>query len=269
MSIRFVALVLGGGPKQSSEAWVLAILADCANDQQGGVCYPSIELVAKRARLSERQTQRIIRKLAADDWLRIEEGGGRHQVNRYWLNVPRLEAEQTIVHTPTVSSMSPYGASETVTSATETVTSAAGNGDVGVTPTRTEPEEPLTFALQMEEPRAAVRVVDLFDTFWAEYPREGRVESKKATKEAWVTALKKDSPSNILAGLRRQLPYMRQQMRDGKNWNKHAKRWLSGELWKEAPPEVGPQRGQSTSGVLIPDDNYRDHKYKRAIDFDA
>ena len=45
--------------------------------------------------------------------------------------------------------------------------------------------------------------VDLFDTFWAEYPRDGRVESKKATKEAWATALKKDSPTNILAGLRR------------------------------------------------------------------
>jgi hypothetical protein len=67
------------------------------------------------------------------------------------------------------------------------------------------------------------------------------VESKKETRAAWDAALKKDSPSNIIAALRRQLPHMRQQVRGGANYNKHAKRWLSHEMWREPVPTSGNQ----------------------------
>lgn len=112
-----------------------------------------------------------------------------------------------------------------------------------------------TAQFSLQQPLVTEPVADLFDTFWSEYPRDGRVESKKQTRDAWDAAVKKDSPTVIIAALRRQLPYMRQQVRGGSNYNKHAKRWLSSELWREETPTEPLEEGGSTDpkGTKMPE----------------
>jgi len=62
-------------------------LADFANDQ--GECWPSVPVLAEKARLTERQTRRVLDKLVeAGEIRRIRSTGGRNKRNRYFITLP-------------------------------------------------------------------------------------------------------------------------------------------------------------------------------------
>lgn len=65
---------------------VLLGIADFANDE--GVAYPSIATLARKARLTPRNTQRAIRRLVAKGELLIEEGKGPQRTHLYRLVLP-------------------------------------------------------------------------------------------------------------------------------------------------------------------------------------
>ena len=81
MSLVWDTAAVGG-----SELLVLLAMADYANDD-GTSIYPSVKSLAKRARLSEDQTRRIIHKLIADGVVELVEQGGwngnRNKSNEY------------------------------------------------------------------------------------------------------------------------------------------------------------------------------------------
>ena len=60
---------------------MLIAIADFANDE--GVAYPSIPTLARKARLTARNTQRAIRRLVTNGELLIEEGKGPHRTHLY------------------------------------------------------------------------------------------------------------------------------------------------------------------------------------------
>jgi len=64
---------------------VLLAIADIADDE--GKAWPSIARIAAKARLSERQTQYILRSLETSGELSVDRGGGRHHTNVFWVNV--------------------------------------------------------------------------------------------------------------------------------------------------------------------------------------
>jgi len=64
---------------------VLLAIADIADDE--GKAWPSIARIAAKARLSERQTQYVIRKLQRSGELTVEPGGGRHHTNVFWVTL--------------------------------------------------------------------------------------------------------------------------------------------------------------------------------------
>ncbi|MFG6082059.1 helix-turn-helix domain-containing protein [Paracoccus litorisediminis] len=74
------------------EGHVLTALADRANES--GVCWPSIEDIAERTKMTDRGVRKIIRRLAEAGLIIIEEGGGRQVMNRYTLTFPPLESEK-------------------------------------------------------------------------------------------------------------------------------------------------------------------------------
>lgn len=86
MSIRLMSLVWDTATVGGSDLLVLLALADYANDD-GTSIYPSMKSLAKRARLSEDQTRRIIHKLIADGVVELVEKGGwtgnRNKSNEY------------------------------------------------------------------------------------------------------------------------------------------------------------------------------------------
>ncbi len=119
MSIKLMGQVWDDVTVGGSELLVLLSLADHANDD--GICWPSIPRLAMRARLSERQTQRVLHKLEELGHIEVlTKGDGRGHSTLYRVLIKDDK-------------MSPI-VEERVTSATERVTSSALKGDIAMSP---------------------------------------------------------------------------------------------------------------------------------------
>ncbi|WP_432277801.1 helix-turn-helix domain-containing protein [Lysobacter stagni] len=79
---------------QPTNKLVLLALCDWANDE--GLCFPSVSSIARRACLSERQSQRVMQTLVAARWIDVvgNENGGRSS-RRYRINVNALRRGDT------------------------------------------------------------------------------------------------------------------------------------------------------------------------------
>ena len=93
MSIRVMSAVWDRGPDDKSELLLLLALADYANDD--GACWPSINSLMQKSRLSERGVQSVLKRLAADGWIEIEPGNGRNHTNLYRIINPAAPAPRT------------------------------------------------------------------------------------------------------------------------------------------------------------------------------
>jgi cytochrome c556 len=95
--------------RQSGAAFtVLLALADYADDT--GVAWPSVEALARKARLSERTTHYALSQLNTSGEIVIETGGGRNRPNQYRLRLAE-----------TVHGLHPITQAETVQTTTETL----------------------------------------------------------------------------------------------------------------------------------------------------
>lgn len=72
---------------------------------------------------------------------------------------------------------------------------------------------------------------DLFDDFWAIWPRK---ESKKNAQDAWARAIKKERETVIYAAA---VAYAESPYRPEKRFVPHAATWLNGERWTDPLPE--------------------------------
>lgn len=93
MSIRVMSLVWEHSKQQGSALLVLLAIADFADDD--GYCYPSVERLAHKSRMSVRNVRYILRQLEESGELVIERGGGRRRPNRYRVMVQPAE-EKTL-----------------------------------------------------------------------------------------------------------------------------------------------------------------------------
>ena len=91
MSIEIMSYIWKNGPQNQSETIVLLALADYANDE--GECWPSINGLMQKSRLSERGVQQILRRLEGQGWLEIKYGTGRKNCNIYTIKTPHMDAE--------------------------------------------------------------------------------------------------------------------------------------------------------------------------------
>lgn len=81
MSIKVTNWVWARSESRNGARLVMLALADRADDN--GFCWPSIDDLAERTRLSPRSVQKGIATLVKDGELDVENGGGRHRSNRY------------------------------------------------------------------------------------------------------------------------------------------------------------------------------------------
>ena len=91
MSVRVMSLVWDGYPGGGSELLALLALADWSDDD--GHCFPSIQKIADKVRLKERQAQRVVHSLITGGFVQItgnELGGPPGSSRRYRLNLARL-----------------------------------------------------------------------------------------------------------------------------------------------------------------------------------
>ena len=73
MSIIWSGMVWHNSQQTGSGLLVLLAIADHANDD--GICWPSVARLARKARVSERQCQRLISQLVDAGELAVERGG--------------------------------------------------------------------------------------------------------------------------------------------------------------------------------------------------
>jgi hypothetical protein len=201
MSIRVMTQVWDHGPDNQGELLVLLALADFADDR--GVCWPSMASIARKARLTERGAQKIVRRLEATGHVRIVTGGGRHGCNQYVItpNVVRPEHSSP----PNVKTSKPRTA-------------------VQETPNSGSPEPSRTIIREPSYTSAGD-----FDAFWAEVPRK---EGKGAARKAYASALKKADHATLMAAIRRHAEERRGQ--DPK-YTPHPATWLNAERWTDEP----------------------------------
>jgi hypothetical protein len=71
---------------------VLLAIGDFAND--GGEAWPSVPALAKKSRLSDRQTQRVLKALVRLGELKISKNKGPHGCHRYQVTVTETEGDK-------------------------------------------------------------------------------------------------------------------------------------------------------------------------------
>jgi len=84
MSIKITSYLWECSTRSGSELLMLLAIADHANDQ--GKCWPSLETLARKCRVSKRQAINIIHQLEASGELSIKRGGGRGNISVYTIN---------------------------------------------------------------------------------------------------------------------------------------------------------------------------------------
>lgn len=108
MSIKLMTAVWDREDLSSTQKLVLLSLADWANDE--GLCWPSIERVAKKSSLKKRAVQLAIRSLEEMQFIRREEVIGKG--NRYWIQIPMQQMHPCIKDIPPVHQMHETGAQD-------------------------------------------------------------------------------------------------------------------------------------------------------------
>jgi hypothetical protein len=101
MSIKLMTAVWDREDLSSTQKLVLLSLADWANDE--GLCWPSIERVAKKSSLKKRAVQLAIRSLEEMQFIRREEVVGKG--NRYWIHIPMQQIHPCTKNIPPVHHM--------------------------------------------------------------------------------------------------------------------------------------------------------------------
>ena len=81
MSIKLMSAVWQHAPVKGGQLLVLLALADHADDN--GLCWPGVPSLAKKSRLTERQVQRILRKLEKQALVITEGESGPFGCNTY------------------------------------------------------------------------------------------------------------------------------------------------------------------------------------------
>lgn len=94
MSVKWMSAVWENGPEDKAELIVLLALADFAND--AGDCWPSMPTIGRKARMSERNARRVVRKLEEDGYVQTVAGGGRFGCSQYRINPDKLSPGQNV-----------------------------------------------------------------------------------------------------------------------------------------------------------------------------
>ena len=114
MSISLMARVWAESKAEGGSLLVMLALADWCNED--GMCWPSIPKLAEKARLSERQTQYVLRGLESQGEISVDRSaGGRNKRSTYYLT-----CGETVQFAPETMQTVQFAA-ETVQFATQTV----------------------------------------------------------------------------------------------------------------------------------------------------
>lgn len=94
MSIKWTSYVWEQTPYKNGDLLTALALADFANDE--GECFPHLETVAKKARLTVRQVQKILKKFEAQGFLVFDRKSGRGNRSEFQLKKVNFATEKKV-----------------------------------------------------------------------------------------------------------------------------------------------------------------------------
>ncbi len=250
MSLKITSLVWRAGLDATTKIVALR-LADFADDD-GGSIYPSVPRVARDCGLGERSVQGALRRLQNDGVLVMvrEADFSRRLAREYAFNLSALETmtvpdddrrttctgaadapvqemHRRTTCTPPVQQMHPTGAPR----APQPSENPSVDPSEGITP-----HPPL---LDLTDcPKATTTPEAAFAEWWAEVPRK---VAKGAALRAYRTAIKRATPAELLAGIRR---YAVEVEGREERYVAHPASWLNADRWLDLPARQGNDHDQ-------------------------
>jgi hypothetical protein len=160
--------------RQEGGALLLMLaIADHAND--AGLAFPSIERLARKARLTPRQIYRLVQQLLGSGEIEIEHGGGRHRSNLYKINLAAL-----------------------------------GTGTAEKQPPTTRSSVGTASKIEKHTQRERLEYPPEFDKIWAAFPKRDGGNPKKDAYRAYRARLHDKppaTPAELLASVQRYACY--------------------------------------------------------------
>ena len=199
------------GTVSASAVCVYAVLAEAANQHQ--TSWPSKATIGDRTGLSARTVQRCIAELRDEGWIRVSErsrDNGSQTSNTYL--VMRVRGD--------IGVLPPQ---DTGASPPETAVSPPEPDPVEPDPLSSEPLFSIVHPPADEQPNEQ----QLFDMWWAEYPRKVR---KPEARRAYARAAKKVGYDRLLDAMR---TYRDFDSRVEAGFILHASTWLNQECWDD------------------------------------
>lgn len=228
MSVRVSAWVFDQSEATGNDRLILLALADEADDD-GTNAYPSIERLARKARINRATTIRAIQRLEAAGELvvRRPETHGRGHHNTYVIVMGRTCPETS--QTATLSDNEKRNEKER--KGPETSHLARPN------PKTLRPVDPKPENLLSAD-------ADEFDEFWSIYPRR---DERKRAAAAFAKARKRADLATIIAGAAR----YRDDPNRAAQFTKQAPTWLNGDCWNDPPlpPRVGARPARTDDAI--------------------
>jgi hypothetical protein len=211
---------------------VMLALADFANDE--GECWPSILVLAQKARLSEREVQYLLPKLEQTGELRLDRSnGGRNRRNRYIVTVtenPEDISVKKLHHNRN-------GAKVSVIFATENgeahFTRIKPSGTINKNKS-TESDKLIPDSLTPKAKRKLTRpdpaAVAAFAGFYQAYPRH---VARAAAEREWV---KLNPNPELTAAIMTAVERYAEEMKDSEpRFIAHPATWLNSRRWEDEP----------------------------------
>lgn len=200
MSIKVTNWVWARSESRNGARLVLLALADRADDD--GLCWPSIDDLMARTKLTRRAVQKGVTALVEGGELEVENGGGRHRSNRYRIT-PKPCTSDGVTDgkqrtSDAVSALeTAHFAHETAHFATETAHSTPGNPvksapEPSVEPSREPSENP-----PPSEPEPQDISEQMFAKWWEQYGRT-TAQGKATIRRAISDALRNGLEPNVL-----------------------------------------------------------------------
>ena len=214
MSIQAMQWVIEHSQHSGTELLTLLMLANHAGTERWEA-WPSVRLLARECRMSERQIQRNLRRLEAAGEVRFIRGGGRNGTNLYQvLGVTAMTGRQS--DTPAAD-------------VTRGVKPTSPKGRLPRHPNRKEPSvEPSSLS---------------FDAFYEAFPRH---QGKGSAKKAYAKALSKASPEELLLSA----THYRNDPNREPGFTCLPATWLNQERWTDDP--LPSRNGDKPISVSVP-----------------
>lgn len=180
-----MSLVWERAPYTAGSLLVLLALADWANDE--GIAWPSMDRLAQKARVDRRSAQRIVRQLAKDGAIAIEEGGGRAKQHRYLIQVETITNYCPLAEKETATPRRPPEIKGDILDV-ERVTSEAQKATFDTETVTSAPPDPLEEPLEEPsvEPPAELRVFN----FWRDHLNHPKAVFDEKRRKAVVARLR-------------------------------------------------------------------------------